>query len=145
MQGVIGDDWASIKANKADWLREKKIRILMQTDRCAGIRICRTFRWSASSPPARPTARVLDLFVARQQYGRPFLAPPDTPAPIIAAWRDAFEKVANDPEFIRAAAQAQLIIKLASGDEMAALVNRIYDNPKPVIEQATAILRSIPE
>src|SRR5712671_1773567 len=30
VQGMIGDDWASIKANKANWLREKKVRILMQ-------------------------------------------------------------------------------------------------------------------
>src|SRR5215470_2117164 len=30
VQGVIGDDWASIKANKASWLRENKVRILMQ-------------------------------------------------------------------------------------------------------------------
>jgi hypothetical protein len=29
--------------------------------------------------------RVLALFVERQQYGRPFLAPPDTPPAIVAA------------------------------------------------------------
>ena len=30
VQGMIGDDWASLKANKSDWLRDKKIRVLMQ-------------------------------------------------------------------------------------------------------------------
>src|SRR5579862_580505 len=30
VQGILGDDWASLKANKADWLRERKLRILMQ-------------------------------------------------------------------------------------------------------------------
>src|SRR3954471_18435480 len=30
VQGMIGDDWASIKANKASWLRDRKVRILMQ-------------------------------------------------------------------------------------------------------------------
>src|SRR3989442_4574470 len=27
VQGMIGDDWASVKANKANWLRENKVRI----------------------------------------------------------------------------------------------------------------------
>jgi hypothetical protein len=48
VQGMIGDDWASIKANKADWLRDRKVRIL---PRPRGIRTCRRFRGSASSPP----------------------------------------------------------------------------------------------
>jgi hypothetical protein len=26
-----------------------------------------------------------------------------------------------------------------------ARINRIYDNPKPIVEQATALLRSVPE
>src|SRR6185312_2476910 len=30
VEGMIGDDWASVKSNKADWLREKKINVLMQ-------------------------------------------------------------------------------------------------------------------
>jgi tripartite-type tricarboxylate transporter receptor subunit TctC len=144
VQGVIGDDWASIKANKADWLRDKKIRILMQLTAAKHpdlpeVPLVGDFATSASN------ARVLELFVARQHYGRPFLAPPGTPAPVVAAYRAAFAQVVADPEFVRAAAQAQLIVKTASGDELAALVDRIYGNPKPVIDQATALLRSIPE
>ena len=92
VKGMVGDDWASIKANKADWLREKKIHILMQA--------------TAARHPDLPdvpvvgefargeeNARVLALFVNRQRYGRPFLAPPGTPAPVVAAYRAAFEKV----------------------------------------------------
>ena len=144
VQGVIGDDWASIKANKADWLRDKTIRILMQLTAAKhpdlpDVPLVGEFATSETN------ARVLDLFVARQHFGRPFLAPPGTPAAVVAAYRAAFAKVVQDPEFIRAAQQAQLIIKVASGDEVAALVDSIYRDPKPIIEQATAILRSIPE
>jgi tripartite-type tricarboxylate transporter receptor subunit TctC len=144
VQGVIGDDWASIKANKADWLREGKIRILLQL--------------TAQRHPDLPDVplagelatgeanrRVLDLFVERQHYGRPFLAPPGTPAPIVAAYRAAFGKVVADAEFRREAEAARLIVKLASGEDVAARVERIYDNPRPVIEQATALLHSIAE
>jgi tripartite-type tricarboxylate transporter receptor subunit TctC len=144
VQGVIGDDWASIKANKADWLRERKLRILMQLTAerhpdLPDVPLVGEFATSEAN------ARVLALFVARQHYGRPFLAPPGTPAPVVATYRAAFAKVVSDPDFVAAAATAQLIVKVASGEEVAALVERIYDNPKPVIDQATALLRSIPE
>ena len=45
VQGMIGDDWASIKANKASWLREKKVRILMQmtAERHADLWKCRSW------------------------------------------------------------------------------------------------------
>ena len=88
---------------------------------------------------------MLDLFVARQKYGRPFLAPPGTPAPILAAYRDAFKKVIGDPDFVREAAQAKLIIKAASAEDVTALVDQIHDNPKAVIAQAAALIRSISE
>lgn len=144
VQGMIGDDWASIKANKGDWLRDKKIRVLMQLTAAPhpDLSDVPTVGKFATSEANRS---VLDLFVARQQYGRPFLAPPGTPAPIVAAYREAFQKVVADPEFAREAAQAQLIVKIATGEDVKTLVERMYDNPKPIIEQATSILRSIPE
>ncbi len=51
----------------------------------------------------------------------------------------------RDPELIRAAEAARLIVKIASGEEVTARVNRIYDNPEAIIERATALLRSVPE
>jgi len=144
VQGMIGDDWASVKANKAGWLRENKVRILMQMtgSRHADLPDVPMVGEFAKDDDKR---HVLELFVLRQKYGRPFLAPPGTPAPVVAAYREAFNKVVNDPDFVREAARAQLIIKVASGEDVTALVNRIHDTPKPVIEQAGALLRSFSE
>jgi len=144
VQGVIGDDWASIKANKADWLRDGKIRILLQLTEqrhpdLPDVPLAAEFALSERN------GRVLALFVERQHYGRPFLAPPGTPAPIVAAYRDAFAKLVRDPEFIRETDAARLIIKPATGEEMAALVERIYANPRPIIDEAAALLRSAAE
>jgi tripartite-type tricarboxylate transporter receptor subunit TctC len=142
VEGMIGDDWASVKANKADWLREKKIRVLMQmtAQRHPDLPDVPTAGEFAKDDSKR---RVLELFVLRQTYGRPFLVPPSTPAPIVAAWRDAFAKLVKDPGFVHDAEQAKLIIKVASGEEVTALVDRIYSLPKPVIDEASALLQSI--
>jgi hypothetical protein len=40
---------------------------------------------------------------------------------------------------------ARLIIKIASGEEVTARVNCISDNPKPIIDEATALLGDVPE
>jgi tripartite-type tricarboxylate transporter receptor subunit TctC len=142
VQGVIGDDWASIKANKAAWLREKKVRILMQmtAQPHPDLPEVPTVERFATSDAHR---RVLHLFVERQRYGRPFLAPPGTPAAVLAVYREAFRSLVKDPDFLREAEQAQLIIKVAPGEEVTALVEDIHATPKAVIDEASALLRSI--
>jgi tripartite-type tricarboxylate transporter receptor subunit TctC len=142
VQGVIGDDWASIKASRAAWLRESKVRILMQmtAERHPDLPAVPLALEFAKEPDKR---RVLELFVARQKYGRPFLAPPGTPAPVAAVYREAFAKLVADADFLRDTAQAQLIIKVAPGAEVTALVEALHAYPKPVIEEASRLLRGI--
>jgi tripartite-type tricarboxylate transporter receptor subunit TctC len=144
VQGMIGDDWASVKANKSDWLREKKVRILMQmtSARHADLPDVPVVGEFAKDEDKR---QVLELFVLRQKYGRPFLAPPGTPAPVVAVYREAFQKLVNDADFLGEAERAKLIIKVGSGEEVTALVNRIHDSPKRVIEQASALVKSFSE
>jgi tripartite-type tricarboxylate transporter receptor subunit TctC len=139
VQGLVGDDWDSVKSNQAAWLRDKKIRVLMQ------LRLTRH-----PDLPDVPTALdfasddtrdVLNLFIARQSFGRPFIAPPATPAPILAALREAFAKMLADPDFLQDAAKVNLTIKGASGEEISALVDKIAASPKSVIDRASAELR----
>jgi tripartite-type tricarboxylate transporter receptor subunit TctC len=142
VQGVIGDDWASIKANKASWLRENKVRILMQmtADRHADLSDVPLAGEFAKDDDNR---RVLALFVARQKYGRPFLAPPGTPDEVVDAYRAAFAKLVTDGDFLRDTEQAQLIIKVAPGEEVTALVNSLYALPRTVLDKASALIRRI--
>jgi tripartite-type tricarboxylate transporter receptor subunit TctC len=86
---------------------------------------------------------VLALFVARQKYGRPFLAPPGTPEAVATVYREAFAKLVADPQFVSETNQAQLIIKVATSAEVTALVEELHNYPAPVIEHATALIRSI--
>src|SRR5882757_4589042 len=91
--------------------------------------------------PNEANSRILALFVARQKYGRPFLAPPDMSASIVAIYREAFRALVNDAGFLREAEQAQLLIKVASGEAVTALVEEIHASPKSVIDEASKLLR----
>jgi len=144
VQGMIGDDWASVKANKSDWVREKKIRILMQmtAERHADLPDVPVVGEFAKDADKR---QVLELFVLRQKYGRPFLAPPGTPPPVVAVYREAFQKLVNDADFLGGGQSIKQIIKVGRGEEVTALVNRIHDSPKRVIGQASALVKSFSE
>ena len=66
-------------------------------------RTCRSACRQARSPEERAA---LELFFARVDMGRPFVAPPDVPADRVAALRAAFQAMLKDPAFLDDAEQA---------------------------------------
>ena len=52
-------------------------------------------------------------------------------------------RIATDPDFLRETEQAQLIIKVAPGEEVTALVSSLHDFPRTVLDKASALIRSI--
>jgi hypothetical protein len=49
----------------------------------------------------------------------------------------------TDGDFLRDAQQAQLIIKVAPGAEVTALVQSLHTLPREVIDKASTLIRSI--
>jgi hypothetical protein len=144
VQGSIGEDWDGLKVSKGRWVSEKLIRVLMQLALARhpdlpDVPLVTEFAKTADS------RSILDFLLARQQYGRPYLAPPGMPAPIVAAYRDAFQKLVQDPAFLREAAQAQAAIDLASGATVATFVDRLYATPRPVLDRVIALTKSVAE
>jgi hypothetical protein len=83
---------------------------------------------------------VIELILIRQEAGRPFAAPPDTPADRVAALRQAFADTLADPEFIAEAAKTQLEIEPMTGDEIAKMLTKAYAAPKGVVERAAELV-----
>jgi tripartite-type tricarboxylate transporter receptor subunit TctC len=144
VQGSIGEDWDGLKVSKGRWVSEKLIRVLLQLTltRHPDLQDVPLVLDFAKTPESRAT---LEFFVARQQYGRPFIAPPGTPSPIVAAYREAFLKLVDDPAFRQEAAQQQAAIDLATGETVAAFVDRLHATPKPVLDRAIALTKSVGE
>ncbi len=68
----------------------------------------------------------MELIFARQVMGRPYLAPPELPAERHEALRRTFDSTARDPEFRADAERLQLELNPVSGEEVDALITRIY-------------------
>jgi len=126
---------SALKTAKPDWLREKKVNVLVIT----------ALEASAEFPgvPAvvdlvsKPEDRqLLELMVGPGAMARPFAAPPGLPANKAALIRRAFDATMADGDFRAEAARMQADVAPSTGEEVQKLVARIYATPRPVIERA---------
>jgi tripartite-type tricarboxylate transporter receptor subunit TctC len=131
--------YSALKTAKPDWLREKKINVLVVT----------ALKPSEDFPgvPAvvdlvsKPEDRaLLELMVAPGAMARPFVAPPGVPPARAALIRRAFDATLQDPDFRADAAKIQADLAPSTGEEVQALVERIYATPRPVIERMKKLL-----
>src|SRR5262249_29473486 len=90
VHGTIAN-WSTLKAINANWLTDKKIRVLAQwalqkSPELDGVPL---FLDVASSDAERDALR---LMLARLEYGRPFFLPPNVPAGGVVAARIRYDK-----------------------------------------------------
>lgn len=64
-------------------------------------------------------------WVNQYEFQRPFVAPPGVPAKQLAQLREGFAKTLKDPEFLKEAEDAKLIIDYVSGEQIEGYVGQI--------------------
>ena len=139
VQGQVGNTWDSIVATSGHWVRDKQIRVLMQMTVTRDNELPDVPSALEFAPPENRD--VLELIFARGTYGKPFMAPPGVPAPIVAAVRQGFKRMVENPEFLRDAGNAQLPIQFADADEMTRTFDKIFSTRPEIVERAIAEVR----
>jgi tripartite-type tricarboxylate transporter receptor subunit TctC len=133
----------ALRSIHPDWLRERKINILLQLAREAshepelkGVPVLYDL---AKDDHQRG---VMELMFGNQELERPVLAPPGVPAERLAALRTALREALADPKLKAEVEQRRMTLDYASGEFVAGVVARAYAAPKSVVE--TAIQSRIP-
>ncbi len=134
-EGICGMAWQTYKAIAPGWVSEGKIRPIAQL----GLTLNKDLPdvplvLDMLKDPA--DKQVFELTVLPQEFGRPFIAPPDIPADRASAMQAAFAQTLTDPLFLADAAKIRLSLDPLSGNEIKALLDRAYTAPKDVIERA---------
>jgi tripartite-type tricarboxylate transporter receptor subunit TctC len=143
VQGVCGLLWSSAKQQYPDIFRDDGlVKVLVQEDvrnspdvQKLGVPLVTDF---AKTPEQK---RALEAYLAQGALSRPFMLPPGVPAERVEALRKAFVDTIRDPDLQAEAAKQKLDTNLNTGDEVQALVDKIYSTAPDLI----AILRKAAE
>ena len=73
-------------------------------------------------------------------FGRPLLAPPETPKDRVQALRKAFNDTVADPAFVEETKKINMEIQPTAPDAIEKLVDDILKTPAPVVERARGLL-----
>jgi tripartite-type tricarboxylate transporter receptor subunit TctC len=139
LDGIVGYSWGVARVGSRDDLASGRLKIVMQLGlekhrELPDVPMLNAF------VTAQEDRQVLDMIFSRQAMGRPLVAPPGTDPRAGAALRTAFAEAMRDPQLIAEAAKMDLELGFVSGQDVQALVERLYQSPPAVIARAQAIV-----
>jgi tripartite-type tricarboxylate transporter receptor subunit TctC len=83
---------------------------------------------------------VVELIFGQLVFGRPYVLPPDTPQERVDMMRNSFFLALQDPELLADAEKAKVEIRPVDGQEVQALIQRMYAAPAATVAKAKDIL-----
>jgi tripartite-type tricarboxylate transporter receptor subunit TctC len=141
VQGACGIGWSSIETQNPEWVTGDKIRVLAQESTkghpaldARGVPLTYSF---AKSDEDR---EIMELAYSQEVFGRPFILPPGVPADRVAALRKAFLAALDDKQLLAEAQTMRLDVTPISGEEVQALVSKVYSFPAAIVEKAKQAL-----
>ena len=140
VDGRCGWSYSSLSSTRGDWLEQGRITILSQLA-LAKHPALSEYPLITDFAENDDERAAMEIIFSRQVMGRPYLAPPGIPADRLEALRRALDAVALDPEFLRDAVQLQVEVNPVTGEDVDALLDRIYSASEAAIELAASAIR----
>ena len=140
--GSCGWDWASVKAQRGDWLRDKKLNVLLQ------IGLERNEELTKLGVPhvwdyvkGEEGRKVVELVIGQQVFQRSYIAPPEIPAVPLRILRGAFDATMTDTQYLAEADKLRIDISPLSGAKVQEIVQKLHATPKNIVQAARAAIR----
>jgi tripartite-type tricarboxylate transporter receptor subunit TctC len=144
VDGRGSNAWGSWKATRPDWLRDKKINILVQIGltKAPDLPDVPLLIDLAANEEDRAIFRLLS---ASSTIGRPIFTSPGVPAERVNVLRAAFDRMVKDPMFLAEAGKEHFDINPVSGVEMQKIVQEIVATPRPIADRLLQIIGAVSE
>jgi tripartite-type tricarboxylate transporter receptor subunit TctC len=139
VQGRCGWSWSSLKSTHSHWVTDKRISLIAQLGLSKHADLPSVPSIMDFAKTAEDTA-ILRLIFARQGLGRPFVGPPGIPPERFAALRQAFDMTMKDRDFLADAEKGKMEINPLTGQQVEALVQRVYSEVSPEIAKKVAAM-----
>jgi tripartite-type tricarboxylate transporter receptor subunit TctC len=133
--------WTVFRVTRADWLRDNKVNLLLQTalERAPDLPDVPRVVDLAHDDEQR---QILELFSQAEKVGRSFTAPPGLPAERVAELRSAFAATLKDPAFLADAEHMQVNLSPLPGAELQAIIDKSFAFSPAIVEKAGILLHS---
>jgi tripartite-type tricarboxylate transporter receptor subunit TctC len=140
VEGEAGKDWTTLTSTRPQWIKERKINILVQLGMQphADLKDVPMAIDFAKTPEDRD---VMGMVFAKFGMSRPFFAPPGLAPQRLAALRRAFDATMRDEAFLADAGKLGLEINPVRGEDVEMLVTRIMTTPAALAQRAREVLR----
>jgi tripartite-type tricarboxylate transporter receptor subunit TctC len=136
--------WASFKATSQEWLRDKKINLLVQIGLVKATDLP-DVPLLLDLATSRDDRILLKMLSAPATIGRPFVSTPGLAADKIKGLRAAFDATVSDPDALAEAKRMKLELTPMSGATLESLIADIMAAPRPLTERLAEMLGSIGE
>jgi tripartite-type tricarboxylate transporter receptor subunit TctC len=138
VEGHPSASWSGVKSAQAAWVRNKKIKILMQ--------------YGGKPAPDLPDVPFgpdlatgdnklfLEISMAPTVLARPYMMGPGVPKDRFAAMSTAFMKALQDPALVADAQKVNLEINPLSAEEVRTVIDRAYGAPQKMIDHLRELM-----
>ncbi len=130
----------TIKARRSDWIKEKKINILVtySLKRHPELPDVPAFPEFGKTPDDR---KLLEFYVSAEDIGRSFVAPPGLPADRVRTLRSAFMAMINDADFLAEIKKGDAELNPLSGEELQKIVAETVAAPPALVARMQSMLK----
>jgi tripartite-type tricarboxylate transporter receptor subunit TctC len=142
VEGVCGMDWASLKTQRPDWVRNRTANILVQNAPLPNAELTKLGVPSLDAfVKDEKDRQAVDLVIAQQIFARPYLAPPGLPEQTAKLLRAAFDRVLRDEKFLEDAKNTRLSVHPSSAETVQEAVTKMYRAPDDVVQRARRLMQ----
>jgi tripartite-type tricarboxylate transporter receptor subunit TctC len=141
IEGLCGFDWASLKAQKPNWVRDKVVNVLIQDaieplDELTKLGVPHIMKYVSDDK----TRKAVELILSQQVFHRSFIAPPGTTPANLATLRRAFDATMKDPQFLADAKKLRIDVAPLSGERVQQVVSNLFASSPEVVALARAAI-----
>jgi tripartite-type tricarboxylate transporter receptor subunit TctC len=140
-RGELDGDCGAWSSVTPDWVAHDKINPLIKFTPLPVPKLPAGVPFAGDLAPNQEARDILDILMAADALGRPFVVSKQTPAPRLAVLRAAFDAAMKDDQFLAETQKMDLPVEgPITGPEAERIVASIYGAPAALIARAQAIV-----
>jgi hypothetical protein len=142
VQGICGLGWSTVKVQYPDVLKGNLFaRVFAQEDMEGHPELNKLgVPLMISLAKSEEDRQAMQMFYGQNEFARPFILPPGVPADRVQLLRQAFADTMKDPELLAEAQKINIDVEPRTGEQVQALVAKMYETPPTVIERVKKAL-----